>query len=217
MKVRQAVAELIGTFMLVLFGTAVVVVAKGNVLAIGLAFGLTVTIGAYTVGAISGGHFNPAVTTAMWINKKIDAATAILYVIAQFVGAILASGVLKMFVGALGQSTTALGQTDFPKLTSPMAFFVEMLVTALFIFMILLVTSDEYGNPALAGLVIGLALAILVMVAVNLTGASLNPARSFGPALFAMGSAMSHYWVYLLAPEVGAVIAAFLARWMLKK
>lgn len=217
MKVRQAVAELIGTFMLVLFGTAVVVVAKGNVLAIGLAFGLTVTVGAYTVGAISGGHFNPAVTTAMWINKKIDAATAILYVIAQFVGAILASGVLKMFVGALGQSTMALGQTDFPKLTSPMAFFVEMLVTALFIFMILLVTSDEYGNPVLAGLVIGLALAILVMVAVNLTGASLNPARSFGPALFAMGSAMSHYWVYLLAPEVGAVIAAFLARWMLKK
>ncbi len=217
MKVRQAMAELIGTFMLVLFGTAVVVVAKGNVLAIGLAFGLTVTVGAYTVGAISGGHFNPAVTTAMWINKKIDAATAILYVIAQFVGAILASGVLKMFVGALGQSTTALGQTDFPKLTSPMAFLVEMLVTALFIFMILLVTSDEYGNPALAGFVIGLALAILVMVAVNLTGASLNPARSFGPALFAMGSAMSHYWVYLLAPEVGAVIAAFLARWMLKK
>lgn len=182
MKIQNYVAEFFGTFMLVFLGTATVVIAKGNVLAIGLAFGLAITISAYSFGAVSGGHFNPAVTTAMWLNKKIEGADAIGYIISQFIGALVASGFVKYFVSALGQDTTALGQTDFTKISSFTALIVECLAT------------------------------FLIIVCLNLTGGSLNPARSFGPALLAGGSAISHYWVYLLAPEIGAVLTAYCAR-----
>lgn len=216
MKIQNYVAEFFGTFMLVFLGTATVVIAKGNVLAIGLAFGLAITISAYSFGAVSGGHFNPAVTTAMWLNKKIGGSDAIGYIISQFIGALVASGFVKYFVSALGQDTTALGQTDFTKISSFTALIVECLATFLFVLIILLVTSDRFGNGMMAGLVIGITLAFLIIVCLNLTGGSLNPARSFGPALLAGGSALSHYWVYLLAPEVGAVLAAYCARFFVK-
>ena len=212
MKIQNYVAEFFGTFTLVFLGTATVVIAKGNVLAIGLAFGLAITISAYSFGAVSGGHFNPAVTTAMWLNKKIEGADAIGYIISQFIGALVASGFVKYFVSALGQDTTALGQTDFTKISSFTALIVECLATFLFVLIILLVTSDRFGNGMMAGLIIGITLAFLIIVCLNLTGGSLNPARSFGPALLAGGSAISHYWVYLLAPEIGAVLAAYCAR-----
>lgn len=211
---RKYLAEFLGTFMLVFLGTATVVIAKGDVLAIGLAFGLAITVSAYAFGGISGGHFNPAVTTAMLINRRIDAADAIGYIIAQIIGAIVASAAVKSFVSALGLSATSLGQTDFPKIGSGMAFFVEALVTFLFLMVILNVTSNDHGNADFAGLTIGVTLAFLIIVALNLTGGSLNPARSIGPAIFAGGSALSHLWVYILAPEVGAILAAFCARVM---
>lgn len=195
MKIQNYVAEFFGTFMLVFLGTATVVISKGNVLAIGLDFGLAITISAYSFGAVSGGHFNPAVTTAMWLNKKIGGSDAIGYIISQFIGALVASGFVKYFVSALGQDTTALGQTDFTKISSFTALIVECLATFLFVLIILLVTSDRFGNGMMAGLVIGITLAFLIIVCLNLTGGSLNPARSFGPALLAGGSALSHYWV----------------------
>ncbi|KRM54469.1 MIP family glycerol uptake facilitator protein GlpF [Lacticaseibacillus sharpeae JCM 1186 = DSM 20505] len=213
--VKKLTAEFMGTFLLVFLGTGAVVLAKGDALTIALGFGLAITISAYAFGGISGGHFNPAVTTAMLINKRIAGSDALGYIIAQFAGATVASAIAKWFIGAAGMSTANLAQTDFPKLSAGSAFAVEAVVTFLFLMVILSVTSSKYGNSQFAGLAIGVSLALLIMFALNLTGGSLNPARSFGPAIFAGGSALSHLWVYILAPEVGAIVAAFAAKYLL--
>lgn len=211
---QKYLAEFFGTFMLVFLGTGAVTVAAGNTLTIGLAFGLAITVSAYAFGGISGGHFNPAVTTAMLMNRRINGRDALGYVIAQVLGATVASAFMKLFVSGLGLATNQLGQTDFPKISKGLAFLVEVLVTFLFLLVILNVTSDRHGNGDFAGLTIGVTLAFLIIVALNLTGGSLNPARSFGPAIFAGGSALSHLWLYILAPEVGAILAALVARVM---
>lgn len=211
---QKYLAEFFGTFMLVFLGTGAVTVAAGNTLTIGLAFGLAITVSAYAFGGISGGHFNPAVTTAMLMNRRINGRDALGYVIAQVLGATVASAFMKLFVSGLGLATNQLGQTDFPKISAGLAFLVEVLVTFLFLLVILNVTSDRHGNGDFAGLTIGVTLAFLIIVALNLTGGSLNPARSFGPAIFAGGSALSHLWLYILAPEVGAILAALVARVM---
>ncbi len=205
---RKYLAKLIGTFVLVFVGTATVTIAKGSTLTIGLAFGLAVTVMAYSVGSISGGHFNPAVSLAMLLNHRLGIKDFVGYVISQFVGAILASAIVFDLVHELGLSTKNLGQTDFPNISVGGAFITETLVTFLFVLVIVSVTSKKWGNANFAGLIIGITLALMIIVALNLTGGSLNPARSFGPALFAGGSAMTHYWLYLVAPLVGAVLAA---------
>lgn len=206
---RRYAAEFIGTFMLVFLGTGAVVIAKADTLTIGLAFGLTVTVMAYAFGGVSGGHFNPAVSIAMMINKRLEAKDGVFYIVAQFLGAIVASGLLSVLINALDLSRTGFGQTDFPKIGAGVAFLVEVIVTFSFILVILMTTSDRFGNSQMAPLAIGITLSLLIIVALNLTGGSLNPARSFGPAIFAGGSALAHYWVYLAAPIVGAILAAF--------
>lgn len=209
---KKYVAEFLGTFMLVFLGTGAVVIAKGDTLAIGLAFGLAIMIMAYSFGGVSGGNFNPAVSTAMLINGRLNFKDFIGYVISQFAGAIAASAVVKGLVSSLNLPTNQLGQNDFPNISSMTAFMVEVLITFFFVIIILMVTSNKFGNPTMAPLTIGFTLAFLIIVALNLTGGSLNPARSFGPALLAGGTALSHFWVYLIAPVVGAVIAAFVAK-----
>ncbi|MFD1671533.1 MIP/aquaporin family protein [Agrilactobacillus yilanensis] len=211
---QKYIAEFFGTFMFVFLGTGAVTVAAGSTLTIGLAFGLAITVSAYAFGGISGGHFNPAVTTAMVINRRLDGKTAIGYVVAQVLGATAASLMIKIFVSGLGLATNQLGQTDFPKISVGLAFLTETLITFLFLLVILNVTSRYHGNSDFAGVAIGVTLGFLIIVALNLTGGSLNPARSFGPAIFAGGSALSHLWLYILAPELGAVLAAFVARIM---
>lgn len=211
---QKYTAEFLGTFMLVFLGTGAVTVAAGSTLTIGLAFGLAITVSAYAFGGISGGHFNPAVTTAMLINRRISGRDALWYIVAQVLGATVASAFMKLFVSGLGLATNQLGQTDFPKISVGLAFLVEALVTFLFLLVILNVTSDRHGNDDFAGVTIGVTLAFLIIVALNLTGGSLNPARSFGPAVFAGGSALSHLWLYIVAPEVGAILAAFVGRLM---
>ncbi|WP_125607005.1 MIP/aquaporin family protein [Lapidilactobacillus bayanensis] len=212
---RKYISEFLGTFMLVFIGTSSVVIAKGNVLTIALSFGLAITVSAYAFGGISGGHFNPAVTTAMLINRRISATEAVAYIISQVLGATVASLFVKIFVGALSLPTNQLGQTDFTKISTGVAFLVEVLATFLFLLVILNVTSKDHGDAARAGVVIGLTLALLIIFALNLTGASLNPARSFGPAIFAGGSALKHIWLYILAPEIGAVLAALCSKYLL--
>ncbi|WP_436651731.1 MIP/aquaporin family protein [Latilactobacillus sakei] len=209
---RRYAAEFIGTFMLVFLGTGAVVIAKADTLTIGLAFGLTVTVMAYAFSGVSGGHFNPAVSIAMMINKRLEAKDGVFYIVAQFLGAIVASGLLSVLINALDLSRTGFGQTDFPKIGAGVAFLVEVIVTFSFILVILMTTSDRFGNSQMAPLAIGITLSLLIIVALNLTGGSLNPARSFGPAIFAGGSALAHYWVYLAAPIVGAILAAFTGR-----
>ncbi|MGV0168381.1 MIP/aquaporin family protein [Furfurilactobacillus sp. WILCCON 0119] len=212
---KNAVAEFLGTFMLVFIGTGTVTLTKGGPLAIGLAFGLAITMMAYAVGGISGGHFNPAVSVAMLINGRLSAIDAVKYVISQFLGAIAGSAVIGMMKHALNlPQRVGFGQTDFPNISAGAAFATETLITFLFVFVILMVTSKRYGNAQMAPLAIGLTLGFLILVALNLTGGSLNPARSFGPAIFAGGSALAHYWVYLVAPVLGAAIAAVVGRWL---
>lgn len=212
---KKLTAEFMGTFMLVFLGTGAVVLAKGDALTIALGFGLAITVSAYAFGGISGGHFNPAVTIAMLINKRIDGKTGASYIGAQFVGATVASLIARFFIGAAGLDTSSLAQTDFTKLSAGAAFGVEAVATFLFLMVILAVTSKQYGNGQFAGLAIGVTLALLILFALNLTGGSLNPARSFGPAIFAGGTALSHLWVYICAPIVGAVVAAFAAKYLL--
>ncbi|PWG00709.1 MIP/aquaporin family protein [Levilactobacillus bambusae] len=212
---RKYVAEFLGTFVLVFVGTGAVVLAKGDTLTIGLSFGLAVMMMAYAVGNISGGHFNSAVTLGFLIKGDVTFVQAIGYWISQFIGAIVASFVVQRFTIALHQPANQLGQTDFPTISAGMAFGFEALITFLFVFIILMVTSDQFGNAMMAPLVIGITLGFMIIVALNLTGGSLNPARSFGPAILAGGSALAHYWVYFCAPLVGSAIAAFVARWFL--
>lgn len=214
MRMKKYIAEFLGTFMLVFLGTGTVVVANGGTLTIGLAFGLAITVMAYTLGGISGGNFNPGVSIAMMINKRLGVKDGIFYIIAQALGSIVASAILYGYVHALNLPSDGFGQNDFPNISAVQAFGVETLITFLFVFVILMVTSKKYGNTQMAPLVIGLTLAFLIIVALNLTGGSLNAARSLGPALFAGGTALSHYWVYLFAPTLGAIIAAFVGNLM---
>lgn len=209
---RKYIAEFMGTLLLVFLGTGTVVIAQGDTLAIGLSFGLAITIMAIAVGGVSGGNFNPAVTLAMVINKRLDLKDAIGYWIAQFLGATAASALIRYFGNLLGLAKDAMGQTDFPNISALNAFIFEVVITFIFVFVILMSTSAKYGNGNLAPFAIGLVLAFLIIVALNLTGGSLNPARSFGPAIFAGGDALKHYPVYLFAPLVGAAIAAVVAK-----
>ena len=211
---KKYLAEFLGTFVLVFLGTGTVVVAKGDALTIGLSFGLAVTIMAYAVGGISGGNFNPGVSIAMIINKRLEVKDGIFYIISQALGSIAASAIISVYVHALKLPNDNLGQTDFSNISAAQAFGLETLITFLFVFIILMVTSEKYGDLQMAPLAIGITLAFLIIVALNLTGGSLNAARSLGPAIFAGGSAVSHYWVYLLAPTLGAIIGAFVAKFM---
>lgn len=218
---KKYIAEFMGTFMLVFVGTGAVVISGAgsesitgiaNVLAVGLAFGLTITIMAYTFGGVSGGNFNPAVSLAMMINKRLSIKDGIYYIISQFLGAIVASGFVGLLADAAGFN--GLGATDFPVLTAPMALLFETVITFIFVLVILMTTSEKFGNSTMAPIAIGVTLSLLIAVALNLTGGSLNPARSFGPAIFNGGSPLSNYWVYLVAPLLGGAIAAFVAKFM---
>jgi aquaporin Z len=210
MHIKNYIAEVLGTFMLVFFGTGAAVFAGTNEgigkLGIALAFGLAIIAAAYSVGKYSGAHLNPAVSLAMFIDKRLSGLDLVGYIVGQLVGATLASFVMSFLAPAMGLESDKLGQTTFDTLTSGEAFITELLLTFIFVFVILHVTEGE--NSDKAGIVIGLTLTMSIFVGINLTGAGLNPARSFGPAVFAGGEALSQLWVYILAPLVGGALAA---------
>ncbi len=219
---RKVIAEFIGTFLLVFLavGSAVFGIAGGvgldaagpasGTVGVAFAFGLVVLMLAYAFGPISGTHVNPAVTLAMVLTKRQEPTEAVGYVAAQFAGAILGGAVLKLFVSAFDVTdrTGALGTNSYNNGSINMvgAFVLEVLLTAAFVLVILLVT-EKVAAPLMAGLSIGLALTAVHLVGIPLTGTSVNPARSFGPALFAGGGALSQVWLFILAPLVGAVVA----------
>lgn len=206
---KKYLAEFIGTFVLVFFacGTAAVVGCTGEAnaayLLTALAFGLVIVAMAYSVGNVSGCHINPAVSIAMLLTKKLSLKDFIGYVIAQFAGAIAGAAMLMLFIGKeKGLGTNALFQGNIG-----LSLLIEVILTFVFVFAILGVTSKT-NNGAVSGIVIGLSLTLVHILGIFFTGTSVNPARSFGPALFMGGDALKNVWVFIVAPLAGGVLAA---------
>ena len=215
-ELKKYLAEFIGTCVLVLVacGTAGQICTPENAAAglvgTALAFGLVIVAMAYSIGNVSGCHINPAVSIAMLINKKISAKDFCGYIIAQFLGAIAGAAILFAIVQDAGKlGTNALYNGD-----AGISFLIEAILTFIFVIAILGVTSKE-SNGNVAGLVIGGALVLVHLLGISFTGTSVNPARSFGPALIAGN--LTGIWVFLLAPLVGGVLAALLYSFLSKE
>ena len=222
MSLRKYTAEFLGTFFLVflavgaaVFGIATVVGVDGagsgsGVLGVAFAFGLVLFALAYAIGPISGAHVNPAVTLGVLLAGRMSITDALAYWVAQFLGGIAGGALLWTFVNSFGVTdyTGGLGTNAFDNgaINMPGAFVLEMVLTAVFVLVILLVT-EKVANQAMAGAAIGFTLVLVHIVAIPLTGTSVNPARSLGPALFAGGDALAQVWLFIVAPLVGAVLA----------
>jgi aquaporin Z len=229
---RKLVAEAVGTALLVFIGCGVATLMFGfrlfgtsraaGVVTTAFAFGLVLLVLAYTLGPISGCHINPAVTIGFLASKRISLNEAIGYWIAQFLGGIAGALVLWGIMSgspAYSRSTVGLGADGFGKqsmigINAAGAFFTEVILTFIFVLVVLGATG-RLGNPALAGLAIGLALATVHLVGIPITGTSVNAARSLGPALIVGGRALSQVWLFIVAPLVGGGFAAglFTALW----
>lgn len=213
---RKAVAELLGTFVLVFFavGSAVFGLDLIGALGVALAFGLTLLVLAYALGPVSGCHVNPAVTLGVLLRRGMTAGEAGVYWAAQVAGAVLAAALLKLMTSGFGDvedQTDALGSNAWgERVGVGGAFLFEVLGTFLLVLVVLLVTGRA-AAPGFAGLAIGLVLAVIHLVGIPLDGTSVNPARSLGPALFAGTDALSQLWLFLLAPLLGAALAAAVA------
>jgi aquaporin Z len=213
---RKAGAEFLGTFILIFFavGSAVFGIDKIGALGVALAFGLVLLALAYSIGPVSGCHVNPAVTLGVLLRKGVTLSEAGAYWVAQFAGAIAGGAVLKLMTSSFGKvtdQTGALGTNDWgATITGGGAFVLEIVLTFLLVFVVLLVTGRA-AAPGFAGLAIGLVLTVIHLVGIPLDGTSVNPARSFGPALFAGTHAMTHVWLFIVAPLIGGAIAAFVA------
>ena len=220
--VKKFCAEFIGTFVLVLFacGTATVLGCATNkvnsaYVLTALAFGLVIVAMAYSIGSISGCHINPAVSLGVLVNGGMNVKEFIVYLIAQFTGAIAGSTVLGLLVGF----NRSLGANGLYHNGWKRSLLVEVILTFVFVLVILFVTSQKKYEKC-AGLVIGFTLTLVHIFGIYFTGTSVNPARSFGPALIKAfagdSSALSCYWVFLVGPLVGAVIAAIVFKFLFK-
>lgn len=214
--VRKAAAEALGTFFLVFIavGSAVFGVDVIGSLGVAMAFGFVLLALAYSIGPISGCHVNPAVTVGVLLRRVITVREAMAYWVAQVLGALAAAAVLKLLTSDFGEvvdQTGALGANDWGETVSGEgAFVLEIILTFLLVFVVLLVTGQA-ATPGFAGLAIGLALTAVHLVGIPLDGTSVNPARSFGPAVFAGGDALSGVWLFILAPLIGGALAALAA------
>ena len=218
--VKKLIAEFLGTMILVLFGCGSAVAINsvssfsdgGLYVFIALAFGLTLMLLAYTFGDISGTHVNPAVSLGMLIAGRMKITEFIGYVLAQFAGGIAGGALLLVFFGKeTGLGTNGYAGNSMLNITLLQALLIECILTFAFMLLILFVT-DKTERASIAGLIIGLALAVIHIVGLPFTGTSVNPARSFGPAIFAGGSAFSQVWVFIVAPLVGGALAALVYR-----
>ena len=209
---KKYLAEMIGTMVLVLMGCGSAVFAGTNqpfaavgTLGVAFAFGLSVLTMVYTIGKISGCHINPAITLGMLLSKKISGKDAGMYMIFQVIGAIIGSSILYILAKDSGSTTTLTGANGYHDLVP--AFVAETVFT--FIFLLVVLGSTSKGaNTKFAGIAIGLALVLIHIVCIPVTGTSVNPARSIGPALFQGGEALSQLWLFIVAPFLGAAIAA---------
>ncbi len=216
---NKQIAEFIGTFTLVLFGCGAAVIAGADIglTGISFAFGLALIGMAYGIGAVSGCHINPAVSLGMVAAGRMTVPEAIKYIIAQVAGAIAAALVLMIIATGKADysvATNGLGQNGWGagylgEYTMGAAFIFEVVAT--FLFMVVILGATSRSAPAgFAGLAIGLALVVIHLVGINVTGVSVNPARSIGPALFAGGTAIGQLWLFIVAPIIGAGLAGLL-------
>jgi aquaporin Z len=219
---RRLAAELIGTFWLVLggCGTAVfAIITRGDLsngvglTGVSLAFGLTVVTGAYALGHVSGGHFNPAVTLGLVAAKRFNPKDAGAYIVAQIVGGIIAIAAIWAIVsGNAGWerkwgSLASNGYGDDRGLYSLGAVIIAEIVLTFMFLIIILGATHKKASPAMGGLAIGLALTLIHLISIPISNTSVNPARSIAPAIFEGGDALGQVWVFILAPIVGAVLA----------
>ena len=213
-------AELLGTFVLVFggCGTAVFAGRAFGFLGVSIAFGLTVVAMAYGVGHISGAHLNPAVSFGVWANGRMSFKEMLIYWVAQIIGAICAAALIYAIVKCgniepgnfaandYGQDLANCGP-NYWNINACGAFIVEAVLTFVFLMVILGVTDDRHANGKFGGMAIGLTLVLIHLISIPLTNTSVNPARSISQAIFAGGSALSHLWLFIVAPLVGAGLA----------
>lgn len=218
---QKYLAEFIGTAVLVLVGCSSIVVAGFGgafpigIMAIGLTFGMTVTAMVYAIGPVSGCHINTAVTAAMWTAGRINSRDAICYMVAQFIGAIAGAFILYLILTGktpvYDVSKQGLGQNGWQAFSVGSAILAEFVATLVFTIVILAVTGAKGATP-IAGLVIGITLMIMHFAFIPVSGASLNGARSLGPAVFVGGVAVAQIWMYLIVPTLAGALAGWLVR-----
>jgi aquaporin Z len=207
MNTKALLAEFIGTFTLIFLGAGTAAVGVGGLIGVALAHGIAIVSMAYAYGSISGAHVNPAVTFGFVLSGRLTWSEALGYWIAQFAGGIVGAGAILF---ALGSAASGLGATVPAAGVSPLqAIVVEGLLTFLLVNVVLFTTEKKTATP-FAGLAIGLTLTGLILFGGPLTGASLNPARTLGPALFTGN--LGTLWIYLVGPAAGAALGAFVRR-----
>ncbi|MEN8893172.1 aquaporin Z [Planktotalea arctica] len=216
---KKPLAEFIGTFTLVLLGCGAAVIAGSTIgfTGISFAFGLALIGMAYGIGSVSGCHINPAVTLGVVASGRMSITDAIPYIIAQVAGGtvgalvlmIIATGKADYTVAANGLGQNGWGAGYLGEYTMAAAFMFEVVAT--FLFLVVILGATGAGAPsAMAGLAIGLTLVVIHLVGISITGVSVNPARSIGPALFVGGPALAQLWLFIVAPIIGALAAGFL-------
>lgn len=226
---NKYLAELIGTFWLVFGGCGSTVLAAAfpelgiGFAGVSLAFGLTVLTGAYALGHISGGHFNPAVSIGLWAGGRFEAKELAPYIISQLIGATLAAFILYIivqsqagFTGVGGFASNGFGELSPGKYSMMSALVIEIVLTAMFLIVIMGAT-DKRAPTGFAPIAIGLALTLIHLISIPVTNTSVNPARSMGVAFFAETAALSQVWLFWVAPIVGAVIGAVIYKVMAKE
>ena len=214
---NKYICEFVGTFALVFFGCATVLFMRAEVglLGVAMAFGLSVVAMAYAIGPISGAHLNPAVSLGFFVSGRMKPNDLIGYIVAQCAGAIVASAVLYVIAqgkaGGYEVAANGFAQNGWSTYSATSAFLFEAVATFLFLVVILRATAEGGAGP-LAGLAIGLTLVMIHLAGIAVSGSSVNPARSLGPALFAGGTALAQLWLYIVAPCLGAAAAGLALR-----
>ena len=223
---KKFTAEFIGTFWLVLGGCGSAVFAAGlpdvgiGYLGVAFAFGLTVLTGAYALGHISGGHFNPAVSIGLWMGGRFKAKDLLPYIVSQVLGGLTGAAVLYLilsnqagFTGIGGFASNGYGDLSPEGYNVTAAFITEVVMTFMFLIVILGATHKN-SNPGFGGLAIGLALTLIHLISIPITNTSVNPARSTSQALFVGGDALGQLWLFWVAPIVGAILAGLVYKWL---
>ncbi len=227
-SIRKYVAEFFGTFTLVFLGCGTAMILgcgePGGYIATALAFGLVIVGMAYCVGNVSGCHINPAVSLAVYINGGMTATDFCGYAVSQCAGSLFGTVMLRLIFGLrdLGDATAAEGK-DWGMGANTLAgvddsiiagLLVEIILTFIFVFVILGVTSKKANHGSFGGLIIGFTLVLVHLFGIGMTGTSVNPARSLWPAVFALGDAIKQLWVFIVGPFIGAFIAAVLHKFL---